>query len=200
MRSCLSTIFFTACCGLSSAACASAIPPPKPGAPMQPASVCLPTPGATPGEEDPAPCLMRAGLPAKAPFEEGRPVHPGYRVDTELDRSMLVGGATTFLAFYGPPAAIGAIVTAACGTDACRGSASALFIPVLGPLVLLGEADASATELLLLDSAGQLLGLGVFITALVLPSRVLIRKDQPEAKVHVTPRAGGGMVDVTVTF
>ncbi len=126
-------------------------------------------------------------------WREGDPIPPGYHPATRARTGLIAGGATMF----GAPYLISVLVAAA---NANSGSANALYIPVLGPFIQMGNlggkdpygysyCDASCTAVsdvfLVLDGVLQGAGLALFIYGVAVPKTVLVRNDL--GKVKITP-------------
>jgi hypothetical protein len=120
------------------------------------------------------------------PFEEGQPIPPGYRVETRARRGLIVGGAVTFGVLY-----LLSAFTASIAVDGGDSDFGSLFIPVAGPFVTIGTADAegAGTFALVLDGVGQAGGVAMFIAGMMTEEKFLLRNDQ--AKISVTPMMMG---------
>jgi hypothetical protein len=132
-------------------------------------------------------------------WHEGEPIPPGYHPAQRARTGLIAGGATMF----GVPYFISVLVAAG---NADSGNANAMYIPVVGPFIQMGNvgghqqcssgycytvgADASATAVadvfLVLDGALQGAGLAMFIYGLAVPKTVLLRNDLGFLK-NVTP-------------
>lgn len=125
--------------------------------------------------------------PKRMPFEEGQPIPPGYRVETRARKGLIVGGAVTFGVLY-----LLSAFTASVAVDSGDSEEfGPLFIPVAGPFVTIGTAEAQGvgTFALVLDGVGQAGGVAMFIAGMVTEEKFLLRNDQ--AKISVTPMMVG---------
>lgn len=147
--------------------------------------------GPPPGYYPPPPPGYGAEYPPLGPkrmaFEEGQPVPPGYRVETRARRGLIVGGAVTFGVLYLLSAFTASVAVDAGDSD----DFGPLFIPVAGPFVTIGTAEAEGvgTFALVLDGVGQAGGVAMFIAGMVTEEKYLLRNDV--AKISVTPMMVG---------
>lgn len=125
-------------------------------------------------------------------FDFSRPVPMGYTPIERTRRHLIVGGAVTFGVVYGLSAFV-----AAAGEDAANHSdrtneVAALWIPVAGPFLEMGQTD-SATGRFFLASVGaaQLAGALMLYYGLTTKERVLVRNDLV-GSLTVAPLAGNG--------
>jgi hypothetical protein len=127
-----------------------------------------------------------APLPPYAPktlaFEEGMPIPPGYQIEMQRRRPLIIAGAALFGASW--VASVLTASTVVLGYDKHRAEVAPLFIPFAGPFVTLGMSrDAQLNDpatrvngvLLLLDGAAQLTGAALFIAGMVTREPVLVR-------------------------
>jgi hypothetical protein len=125
-------------------------------------------------------------------WNEGDPIPPGYHPSTRLKKGWIIAGATTFGVTY-LLTAFGASIADAAQDN----SATALFIPVAGPFIQMGQCSGSCAVgdfWLGFDGVVQAAGLAMFIYGLASPSTVLVRNDlgsnetKPKApKLALTP-------------
>jgi hypothetical protein len=123
-------------------------------------------------------------------FDFSRPVPIGYTPIQRARKHLIVGGAVTFGVVYGLSAFVAAI-----GEDSARGernTVGALWIPVAGPFLQMGQTD-SATGRLFFASVGaaQLAGALMLYYGVTSKERVLVRNDLV-GSLTVTPMAGNG--------
>jgi hypothetical protein len=123
-------------------------------------------------------------------FDFSRPVPIGYTPIQRARKHLIVGGAVTFGVVYGLSAFVAAI-----GEDDARGernTVGALWIPVAGPFLQMGQTD-SATGRLFFASVGaaQLAGALMLYYGVTSKERVLVRNDLV-GSLTVTPLAGNG--------
>lgn len=125
-------------------------------------------------------------------FDFSRPIPLGYTPIQRTRRHLIVGGAVTFGVVYG----LSALVAAA-GDDAARSSdrsseVAALWIPVAGPFLQMGQTDSSTGKFFFASvGAAQLAGALMLYYGLTTKERVLVRNDLV-GSLTVTPMAGNG--------
>lgn len=125
--------------------------------------------------------------PKRIDYEEGSPVPPGYRIETQANRGLIIGGTVTFGITY-----LLSIFVASIAVDGNGGSEfGPLFIPVIGPFITIGTADSRdfGTFTLLLDGAAQAGGVAMFVAGMLTDRKYLIRNDVVTAqpKFKLTP-------------
>lgn len=133
--------------------------------------------------------------PPTLPYVEGMPIPPGYDVQTQRRRSLVIAGGALFGASWLASALTAASVVA--GYDKHRAGVAPLFIPFAGPFVTLATSrDARLDDphtrvngaLLLVDGAAQLAGAALFIAGLVTREPVLMRtKESYGPKASLAP-------------
>lgn len=79
----------------------------------------------------------RGDYPEKLAYREGAPVRPGYHVETETRKGVLIDGLATFAGLYG----LGVFSTGWMRFSGNR-DADRLFIPVVGPFAAGGREAA----------------------------------------------------------
>jgi hypothetical protein len=98
---------------------------------------------------------------ARADVDPLRPPEPGApRYVHRVRRGPLIAGSIVFGISYGVALGVYAASGTDCGQPTCKPTASWLWVPVAGPL-LLGGNDGRLIGLELLGTATQLLGLGL---------------------------------------
>jgi hypothetical protein len=132
--------------------------------------------------------------PKTLDWSEGDQVPPGYHLDTQVRKGLVIGGSVTFGAVY--------MLSV---TAAAFGGARQLLIPVAGPFVAIGESQATDGEAaaLVLNGALQVGGLAMLIAGLAAPRKVLIRNDVDQGFVMPTPMSFGassGGIGLVGTF
>lgn len=130
-------------------------------------------------------------------FDFSRPVPIGYTPIQRTRKHLIVGGAVTFGVVYGLSAFVAAI-----GEDSARGernTVGALWIPVAGPFLQMGQTD-SATGRLFFASVGaaQLAGALMLYYGVTSKERVLVRNDLV-GSVTVSPLAGNGATGMALS-
>ncbi len=148
-------------------------------------------------------------------WHEGDPIPPGYHPATRTRSGLLAGG----ISMFSVPYLISVLVAAG---NADTGNANALYIPVIGPFIQMGNVKtgsktcdsfgycyysgtdpagvAVADVFLVLDGVLQGLGVAMAVYALAVPKTVLVRNDLGALKnVTVTPMVGRTMTGLGVT-
>ncbi len=152
-------------------------------------------PAPPPPELDPS---VMALLPTTLPFEEGQTLPRGYRLESRPDPSLVVSGALSFGLTY-----LASVITGAVTLSSGSGNAP-LFVPVVGPYVTIGTAQASGAGAvwLILDGLAQTGGATIFVYSLITRERYLERKDRPQlhALVHPELFVGPGVGSLRWTF
>lgn len=122
--------------------------------------------------------------------DNGRRAPLGY---TPVDRPrhhMMVGGLVTLSVSYGISAMVAAI-----GQDASydgRNEADAMWIPVAGPFIQMGETDSATARVFLAGlGAAQVTGAVLLYYGLTTTKKVYVRNDLV-GSVTLTPTAGNG--------
>ncbi len=120
-------------------------------------------------------------------YDDETPVPSGYHTETRVRKGLVVGGAVTFGVMY-LLTAFGASVAHDVG-----GGADALYVPVLGPFIQMGNSDSSSGRFLLaVDGAAQAAGAAMLIYGIAAPKTVLVRNDLG-LTTHIVPmRMGNG--------
>ncbi len=138
-----------------------------------------------------------------------QPVPEGFHKERKIDRGLLVAAIGTFVIGYGA-AALTAI-------PAANQGGSALLVPFAGPFLMMAnvkqdgpQCDSSTTMCadsfhragidgyLAIMGVAQIVGAGLFITALVARHDVIVR-DSAKASVRVSPILGGQLAGVQLT-
>jgi hypothetical protein len=128
-------------------------------------------------------------------FDEDRPVPYGYTRVNRARKGLIIGGAVTFGVTY----AI-AMLTAAAGDDLNRSGESttnldALWIPGLGPFILLGQTDSTVGRVWLIQwGLAQSAGAIMLVYGLTNPKTILVRSDQLSVAPMIAHGASGLMV------
>lgn len=172
--------------------------------------------------------------PMQLPYVEGAAIPYGYRVDEQMRTDIIGAGAITFGAGYFLALGIGlngAIVSDVArrierkiddssdevvdpltddeddeeAEDITENRATAMFIPCVGPLLTISDANTKgpATALLVVDSGVQFVGVGLMLWGLLDTEKRLLRNDVNlgsmslhQAKFHAvaSPLMTGGAV------
>ena len=131
-------------------------------------------------------------------FDYNRPVPMGYTPIQRTRRHLIVGGAVTFGVNYSISA-----FAAAVAQDASRSSGrnelAAMWIPVAGPFIQMGETDSATGKFFLAGLGGaQLAGAIMLYYGLTTTERVLVRNDLV-GSVSVSPLAGNGATGMALS-
>jgi hypothetical protein len=167
-------------------------PPPPPGAVAGDGQYVAPMQQQTQQTYVPQSVAM-SGPRVLRDWHEGEPIPPGYHPATRARTGLIAGGLTMF----GAPYLISVLVAAG---NADSGNANALYIPVIGPFIQMGNVpgrtdqygfntcDASCTGVadvfLVLDGVLQAAGIGLFIWGVAVPHTVLVRNDLGKVKFN----------------
>ncbi|WP_437850891.1 hypothetical protein [Sorangium sp. So ce363] len=131
------------------------------------------------------------GMPRTLTFTEGGIRPAGYRVETQMNRRLVVAGSIVLASAWALSALTAGSILSEGGSDAV--SYSPMLVPVGGPFITLGtgeEVDVDrddgrlAAALLLFDGATQVTGFVLLVAGLVGNQRVWVRDDIPR-KVSV---------------
>jgi hypothetical protein len=119
---------------------------------------------------------MGLAPPTTLPFEDGQTVPYGYTLETRRVHSMIIAGAVTFSSTY--VTSIIAAMSVLSGGSSNGSQLDPLFVPVFGPFITIGTAQArgAATVWLALDGLAQTGGLTMFVYGLVAREKYLQRK------------------------
>jgi hypothetical protein len=165
-------------------------------------------PAASPPPAAPAPAPAsgaRFADTGEAPFADpkllrkwrsGDEVPDGYHVEKRMRVGLAIAGAATFGGFYLPSAFIAAVGGMRVSGD---NELAALWVPVAGPFILMGQPKMEgAAPFLLVDGLGQLAGATMLVFGLFGEKDVLVRTER--ATLRVTPAAAGAGVGLSGTF
>ncbi len=105
------------------------------------------------------------------PYEEGEPGPPGYYLKLRARRGLIIGGSVTLGSSWLLTSVAGAFLV---DSDENGGDFAGLFVPVVGPFIVLGTGDpnAFAASLLIMDGLTQTAGLTMLIAAFLEPERI----------------------------
>lgn len=112
-------------------------------------------------------------------WDDSQPIPPGYHQESHIRKGLVIGGAVLFGSTYLLSALSAALITDASNATGSSSSAGALFIPVVGPFVEIGQVhgDATASLFLVLDGLCQAGGVTMFAIGLASPRTELVRND-----------------------
>jgi len=133
------------------------------------------------------------------PLDDLRPAPDGYTEVQRRRKGMLIGGGITFGVSYGI-----AVLVAAGGDDDARRNGgenqfAAMWIPVLGPLLQIGNTETSEGKVVLLGMGGaEALGATMLLIGMTSTKRVFMRNDLV-GSLHVAPMAGHGSSGVVLS-
>lgn len=179
----------------ASSALAQGAPPPQgaappPGAQAQPIPYAAAPYGAPAPYGQPPPGVYYAPPSAPSPgyptgprimdYEEGQPIPEGYHVETRARRGLIIGGAVTFGVTYLLSVLVGlSAETADVASGGTGESFTPLYIPLAGPFVTIGTAEAKGGGIfvLMLDGVAQVAGATMLIGGLASPATKLVRND-----------------------
>jgi hypothetical protein len=132
--------------------------------------------------------------PMKMDWDDRRPAPAGYRLESHIREDLVISGAVTLGTFYALTA-----LGAAISNDLEKGSATALYIPIAGPFVQLGNSTSETGKFfLILDGLIQTTGAVLLVAGLVAPKTVAVREDV--AKIRIRPVVGPGSAGLVGTF
>lgn len=132
--------------------------------------------------------------PMKMDWDDRRPAPAGYHVESEIRTGLVISGAVTLGTFYALTA-----LGAAISNDLKRGSATALYVPVAGPFVQIGNSTSETGKFfLVLDGLIQTTGAVLLVAGLAAPKTVAVRDDV--AKIQIRPVLGPGSAGLVGTF
>jgi hypothetical protein len=158
--------------------------PPYPGPQPYPPSYGYARPAFSPAPEGPAQI---------ADVDDAAPVPNGYTRVTRTRKGPIIGGAVALGVGYGISAFAAAIGDDLRKTDPSSADISALWIPVAGPFLVLGQTDSSIAKFYLLHlGLAQGLGAALLVYGLSSPRTFLVRND----RLSITPmmvRGGSGL-------
>jgi hypothetical protein len=133
------------------------------------------------------------------PLDDLRPPPDGYTEVQRRRKGMLIGGSITFGVSYGI-----ALLVAAAGDDDARYNGghnefAAMWVPVLGPLLQIGNTETSEGKVVLLGMGGaEALGATMLFVGLTSTKRMFLRNDLV-GSLHVAPMAGHGSSGVVLS-
>ncbi len=136
------------------------------------------------------------GMPRKLTYTEGGIRPAGYRVETQMNRGLVVAGSLVLGSAWALAALTAGTILSEGDRDAV--SYSPMLVPVGGPFITLGtgeEVDVDdddgqlAAALLLFDGATQVTGVVLLVAGLAANQRVWVRDDIPSQGVVPSPRA-----------
>jgi hypothetical protein len=159
--------------------------------PTTPAPDPVPPPGAyAPNGEFVAP-LQQQTQPSYVPqsvamsgpriikdWDDTQMIPHGYHRETRVRKGMVISGAIIFGVPYLYSALAGAVGSDASSVDGGSNKLAAMYVPVLGPFIEMGEtSSATVRYMLALDGAAQAVGAFMVIYGLTSPRPVLVRND-----------------------
>jgi hypothetical protein len=142
-----------------------------------------------------------ADRPRTIPYRDGDPIPEGYRVESTPRYGLVAGGAS----IVGGAWLISTITAIALDQEQSVENDpnfddmyTPMLIPVVGPFITIGTADASGTGagILALDGVIQTAGLAMFIAGFAAPTLELVPTALP---VKVTPVASPGMAGLNIS-
>ncbi|WP_437323692.1 hypothetical protein [Sorangium sp. So ce381] len=145
------------------------------------------------------------GMPRKLTYTEGGIRPAGYRVETQMNRGLVVAGSIVLGSAWTLAALTAGTILSSGDRDAV--SYSPMLVPVGGPFITLGtgeEVDVDdddgqlAAALLLLDGATQVTGCVLLIAGLASNQRVWVRDDIPHKVADQAPELTVGPTGATL--
>jgi len=131
--------------------------------------------------------------PAHMDWDDDRTPPPGYHLETRIRKGLVIGGAVTFGTMY-----LFTALGAAAAND-LGGSAGALYVPIAGPFLYMGETSSQSGKVLLaIDGIAQAAGAAMLIAGLAAPKTIAVRNDL--AKIEIKPMIGPGTAGFVGTF
>ena len=209
---------------LSGSACAQPTgeppaPEPKPAeTPPSPPPDPLFDPAADPDPPEVRPIPRWNGATPTAdrlPYRDGKPIPPGYSIDTVPLKGMIAGGASlaaglhlvSMIAAVALDAEADEVIVDEQGGTRTDPEFSdrytPLFIPLVGPFIAVKTADSFGTgrAILIMNGVGQVTGAALMIAGLVTTKKELVRDEAP-ISFNVAPMVadGGGGVSLEGQF
>ena len=135
-----------------------------------------------------------ADPPAPAPSPAAEPAPPpGTHPVRRVRRALVAGGASLFAIPYLASAAVAA--DGYSDATASMSDRGALWIPVVGPFVMMGRTSSAGYDaLLVLDGLAQAAGISLFVYGLATPVTVLEPDEaKPAATIRLAPVVAKGM-------
>jgi len=175
------------------------VPPPSGGPPVYGPQANGPAPYAPPGYGPPGygppPYAAPSDAPEEMDFDETRPIPPGYTKVSRARKGLIIGGACTLGGVYLFTTFIAAVADDINKAGGSNTDVSALYIPVVGPFVELGQTSSSTAKFYLtLSGLGQTAGAIMLIYGLTSPKTLLVRNDQ----LTFAPMIGNGASGLSV--
>lgn len=125
-------------------------------------------------------------------FDFSRPVPLGYTPIERTRKHLIVGGGVTFGVVYGLSALVAAAGDDTARRDGTSNEVGALWIPVAGPFLQMGQTDSAVGKFFLASVGGaQLAGALMLYYGLTSKEHVLVRNDLV-GSLTVAPLAGNG--------
>ena len=129
-------------------------------------------------------------LPETLPYQEGRAIPPGYRLERRVTRKLAIPGISILGGMW-----LGSVVAAAVLLD--QRNTVPLFFPVAGPFITLHTADvnpASAGEptlaiALIFDGVAQTAGAALVLAGLLMKEPILVLDESRKASLAPTVQA-----------
>lgn len=151
----------------------------------------------------------------RLPYRDGKPIPPGYSVDTVPLKGMIAGGASlaaglhlvSMIAAVALDAEADEVIVDEQGGTRTDPEFSdrytPLFIPLVGPFIAVKTSDSFGTgrAILIMNGVGQVTGAALMIAGLVTTKKELVRDDAP-ISFNVAPMVadGGGGISLEGLF
>lgn len=127
--------------------------------------------------------------PRTLPYEPGGPIPQGYVLTEKPRLGLIIGGSIAFGLLYITSLMAYSLAEAVCAGSSCSNDFWPLSLPVIGPFITIGTANAEggAISLLAMDGLGQGAGLAMLILGVASKKQVWLRADL--ADLHLMPLA-----------
>lgn len=134
-------------------------------------------------------------------WDDSQPVPYGYRKEARVRGGLVAGGAVAFGVSYGLSVGLGLLGADMSSLYGGKNTTEALFIPIAGPWIQLGQTStASGQFLLVADGVVQLAGVSMLVAGIVAKRTILVRTDYASATLTpIATRRGAGL-GITGTF
>lgn len=145
------------------------------------------------------------GMPRKLTYTEGGIRPAGYRVETQMNRGLVVAGSIVLGSAWALAALTAGTILSEGDRDAV--SYSPMLVPVGGPFITLGTGEdvdvdhddgQLAAALLLFDGATQVTGVVLLVAGLAANQRVWVRDDIPHKVSFQAPELTIGPTGATL--
>ena len=155
-------------------------PPPPPNGPPPPpdaqtANGQYVAPLSQPTQQIYIPQSVAMSGPARiTDWDDTSPVPPGYHVQTQVRKGMIIGGAVLFGSLF-----LIDLLVAAGGADSGNNQYTAMYVPAAGPFLQMATSGTSnvGSLFLAIDGLAQCAGIAMLIYGIAAPRTILVRND-----------------------